>query len=160
MSGSSSKYAFSRDEDPNDPHALRKSLVNMEIGKPETSGEHFRDPSNKKFTYKRFNTHTPPHVTHNSRLIAILGIDPAEAAPNADGWLVSDFLAFWHLLHGMTDKQSWFHALDLEALIKAHTEYLHGNPYKARKVVLNDKIPEHVQSGPHAPKRIQFVTTT
>jgi hypothetical protein len=157
MSGSSSRYVLSREEeDPNGSHELRKSLAKLQIGKPETSGGHFRDPSNKKITYKRFNTHTPPDVTHKTRIIAILGIDPAKAAPNKDGWLVSDFLAFWHLLHGMTEKQSWFHALDLEALVKAHTEYLHGNPYKSRKVVLNDKILERVQSGPHVPEKIKF----
>ena len=155
MSGPS-KYKFSHAEDPNDPHALRKRLAKLEIGKPETSGGYFHDDSNKNVVYEQFNIHTPPDVTQKTRIVAILGINPANAQPDEDGWLVSDFLAFWHLLHGLTDKQSWFHALDLKALVDTHEQYLHGNPYKSRKVVLDKDILERVQSGPNALQKIKF----
>lgn len=150
------KYKFSHDEDPNDQHALRKRLAKLEIGKPETSGGYFHDDSNKNVVYEQFNIHTPPDVTQKTRIVTILGIDPAKAQPNQDGWLVSDFLAFWHLLRGLTDKQSWFHALDLKALVDTHEQYLHGNPYKSRKVVLDKDILERVQRGPNALQKIKF----
>ena len=99
-------YKFSHDEDPNDLYALHKRLAKLEIGKPETSGGYFHDDSNKNVVYEQFNIHTPPDVTQKTRIVAIPGINAAEAQPDEDGRLVSDFLAFWHLLPGLTDKCS------------------------------------------------------
>lgn len=42
--------------------------------------------------------------------------------------------------------QTWLHALDLEKLIKEHTEYLHGNSYKNRKLALNQAIRERIMT--------------
>lgn len=81
------KYKFSHDEDPNDQHALRKRLAKLEIGKPETSSGYFHDYNKKNVVYEQFNIHTLPDVTQKTRIVAILGIDPAKAQPNQDGWL-------------------------------------------------------------------------
>ena len=144
------KYKFSNAEDPNDAGALQKALSKMTIGKPQTFGGVLKDASNQNVQYESFNTHTPPDVTANTRVIAVLGLAQERIAPNKDGWFLSDFFAFWRVLNGMTKTQAWYHCLDLDALIQAHTRYLHGNPYKTRKVVLDAEILKKAHNGPYA----------
>ncbi|KAL8782335.1 MAG: hypothetical protein Q9213_005456 [Squamulea squamosa] len=139
----------------NDETALAKRLGEMEIGKPATYGGLLRDPEglgNKIFS--SFNTHTLPDVTGNTRIIGVLGITDAEADPAVGGWFLSDFFVFWNLMHGCTKIQHWYHCLDLDALVQKHTRYLHGNPYKQRKVVLDDKILQRAKNSGYRPQRI------
>lgn len=112
----------------------------MQLEKPKTHGEVLLDKANEKRIYPEFNTHTPPDITPHTRVLAVLGIRPREAAPNDDGWLLSDFFAFYHMFRGLTKNQTWMHALDLEDLVAAHGQYLHGDPFKTRKIVLDKGI--------------------
>ena len=135
MSGSS-YYNFSeKDLDFNDPGKLSTALQNIQLGKPQTHGRVLLDKANEKRLYPEFNTHTPPDITPNTTILAVLGIDPREAAPNRDGWFLSDFFAFYHMFRGPTKNQIWMHGLDLEELVATHGRYLHGNPFKGRKIV-------------------------
>lgn len=61
-----------------------------------------------------FATHTLPDVSKHTRIIGVLGPwdDPGmygehSLAPNADGWFMSDFLLFQHLLNGVGSSQHW-----------------------------------------------------
>lgn len=130
-------YQYSLTEDPNDPRALQKSLKRLSFQNPESFGGHYY----RRPPIAQFATHVPPDITSNTHVFGVLGIEQKQAMPWKDGWFLSDFFAFWHLLQGTTTKkQTWLHALDLDKLINEHKEYLHGNPYKNRKVVLNRAI--------------------
>ena len=133
--------------DKNDAGALNKALAGIQIGKPATFGGMFRDSKYGRVQYEQFNTHTPPDITANTRIIACLGINQLQANPQKDGWFVSDFFAFWHIFQGTTSSQTWLHCLDFETLVNTHDRYLHGNPYKERKVVLDSRILQRAQSG-------------
>ncbi|KAL8733587.1 MAG: hypothetical protein Q9166_001995 [cf. Caloplaca sp. 2 TL-2023] len=137
---SQSYYKFSVGDDENDAGVLSKALEKIQFGKPQTHGGVFLDDNNAKQTYERFVTRTPPDITPNTRIVAVCGIKQQRAGPGADGWFLSDFFAFYHLLHGLTPHQHWMHALDLTALTTQERPYLHGSPFKTRKVVLDDKI--------------------
>ncbi|KAL8670236.1 MAG: hypothetical protein Q9168_005211 [Polycauliona sp. 1 TL-2023] len=94
---------------------------------------------NARDTFSHFNTHTPPDITDQTRIVAVLGIDP-DTVNNNDAWYISDFFAFYHLLHDMTVSQHWLHSLDLETLL-AHQDgkvFVHGDG--ERKVVLDEEI--------------------
>ncbi|KAL9135963.1 MAG: hypothetical protein Q9175_002826 [Cornicularia normoerica] len=153
MSGPS-QYEFNKAEDPNDAGALRKALAGMRIGQPGTSGGHFYTAGNENQQYEQFNLHTPPDVTSNTRIIAVLGIHE-DAEPQQDGWFVSDFFAFWNIFQGITDSQNWYHCLDLDNLIAKHGRYLHGNPYEQRKVVLDSTILAQSKLSRHPPQYIK-----
>lgn len=131
----------------NDPWVLEKCFSKIEHGKPKTFGGILRDPSIEDVEFERFNTHTPP-VTANTRIVAVLGIQD-QAAPSEDGWFLSGFFALWNILQGTTKHQTWLHCLDLDELVQSHTRYLHGNPYKQRKVVLDKEILDKAQNGQH-----------
>lgn len=130
MSSPASYKPSKHENDFNVPEESSKATENVEIGKPH------------KRSYLEFNTHTPPDITPNTRILAICGIASGEAAPNDDGWILSDFFAFYHLCRGLTEHQTWMHGLDLETLVAAHGPYLHGNPSLSRKVVLDKAILE------------------
>ncbi|KAL8965186.1 MAG: hypothetical protein Q9183_003985, partial [Haloplaca sp. 2 TL-2023] len=99
-----------------------------------------RDDSNPQVTFGSFNTHTPPDIQPNTRIIAVLGISPEESIKPESKWFISDFFAFWNLFNGITPVQTWLHCLDFQALLDKNPIYLHGNPYKPRKVVLDQAI--------------------
>ena len=139
-------YKFSHVEDPNDPAALRKAVERIELGKPASLGGRLREASNISRTFDIFTIHTPPDVTQNTRIIAVLGILQNDAALHLNGWFLSDFIAFHHLLRRCTKSQKWLHCLDLASLIRQHTRYLHGSPFLERKVVLNDERLECAQN--------------
>lgn len=124
----------------NDPGTLSQASESIGLEKPQTNGGVLVDGTNNTRQYVEFNTHTPPDITPNTRVIAICGISPEYAAPDDDGWYLSDFFAFYHLFHGLTPNQSWIHGLDLQKLVDTHKQYLHGDPFKKRKVVLDRVI--------------------
>ena len=149
------KLRLSVAEDPNDPGVLQKALSSMKVGEPETFGDSMKDADNRQIKYEQFNTHTPPDITKKTRIIAVLGITQEKATPYRDGWFLSDFLAFWHLFNGTTNTQTWCHCLDLAKLIKEHERFLHGNPFKDRKVVLDEAILKQVKEAKHGLQQYQ-----
>lgn len=118
----------------------------MEVGKPETYGGVYFDDANRETLYTKFKLHSPPEMTANTRVIALLGVEQEDVLLGKDDWFVSDFFAFWHLLNGLSPHQTWLHSLDFQQLIAKHEYYLHGNPYKDRKVVLDAQILERANS--------------
>ncbi|KAL8686033.1 MAG: hypothetical protein Q9224_005575, partial [Gallowayella concinna] len=134
------------------PHELANDLSNMKIGKPATFRGNLRDEELHKDTvFDSFNIHTMPDVTKRTRIIAVLGITDDEANPRTSGWFLSDFFAFWNLMRESTDIQHWFHCVDLDSLVQKYTRYLHGNPYKERKVVLDQRILQEAKKSKHCP---------
>lgn len=102
-----------------------------------------------------FLTHIVRQDDQNSRMLAVCGVpeylnteDPKDhywnAAPDCDGWFHSDFYAFKHLLQGLGASQTWMSPVDPRTLVSHHSEYLHGNPFLPRKVVLDKSM---VQNG-------------
>ena len=162
-------------EDPNDAGALRKALSRMKIGLPETFAGKLNhkvsysveiadaenmigrllNVDNKAREYNQFNLHTPPDITERTRIIAVLGVTEQPAPYGDDGWFLSDFFAFWNIFQGMTERQTWYHCLDMDSLVAKHTRYLHGNPYKQRKVVLDESILAESKQSKHPPQQIR-----
>ncbi|KAL8938990.1 MAG: hypothetical protein Q9216_003600 [Gyalolechia sp. 2 TL-2023] len=151
-SSQSSQIKFSGIGDPNDPKALADALAKIKIGKPESYGGVMRDPSNANVVFDSFDIHTPPDIPSNTRIVAVLGIINGQVNPTEDGWFLSDFMAFWHIFQGLTQHQSWFHCLDLDLAVQLHTRFLHGNPYKKRKVVLDNAILQQTKSARDQPQ--------
>ena len=144
---------FNNAEDYNDAAYLQNAISAMKIGQPGSFGgeyiseakclpfrdsliwstyfgvmtDQFYNAGNKIPQYEQFITHTPPDITRKTQVIAVLGIYE-NAAPNIDGWFISDFFAFWNIFQGITDNQSWSHCLDLDDLVANHERHLHGNP--------------------------------
>lgn len=58
-------------------------------------------------------TQSPPNVTPQTRIISVLGVDEPTVTSNAaspslgDGWMVSDFYLWMHVLEGMGQGQEW-----------------------------------------------------
>ena len=156
----SSNIVFSEIENENvpdkmDPRALDKTLKGLNFQSPATFGGAYKDISRKGDLIQEFNVHTPPDIPFNTRILAVCGIHQNDASPQKDGWFLSDFFAFWHIFNGTTRNQQWIHCLDLESLVQKHTRYLHGNPYKKRKVVLDKEILTAALKSPHAPVSIK-----
>ena len=156
-SSSNPKLKFSHGDDPNDAGMLQKALAKISFGKPESFGGQFRDQSKSSRTFAMFATHHVPDITKDTQIVAVLGVAQDEAAPGDSGWFLSDFMAFHHLFRKATTNQKWLHCLDLELLVKAHTKYLHGNPFQERKVVLDKSrlTSAHNSKDGHALKRMK-----
>jgi hypothetical protein len=122
-------------EDPNDKSALQRELENIRTGMPNRGV--FRGEAGDD-RYEEFATITPPDLTRQTRIVAVLGVHTGEPTAG-DGFFLSDFCAFWHLFSGKTANQTWLHCLDIAKLSSEH-KYLHGNPFKDRKVVLDADI--------------------
>lgn len=82
----------------------------------------------------------------NTRIVAVCSItdELGKAIPTIDGQFSSDFFLFHHLLQGLGISQHWCSTEEPLQLIDKYQEYLHGNPHKPRKVVLNQKM---IQAG-------------
>jgi hypothetical protein len=59
---------------------------------------------------QEFLTHCPPDLPPRHRIVALLGTtdDKGEASPAKDGWFVSDFYLFHHLLSPETSQRKCF----------------------------------------------------
>ncbi|KAI4274448.1 MAG: hypothetical protein LQ337_003929 [Flavoplaca oasis] len=134
-------------QDTNDDQSLAKHLQEIKLDFPATYGGMMQNEPNPQVTFDSFNTHTPPDIQPNTRLIAVLGLSPEEAVQPSSMWFISDYFAFWNLFNGVTPSQTWLHCLDFQKLIDKNGLYLHGNPYKTRKVVLNQTILSHARTG-------------
>ncbi|KAJ5983221.1 hypothetical protein N7481_005320 [Penicillium waksmanii] len=92
---------------------------------------------------QEFLTHCPPDLPPRHRIVALLGTtdDKGEASPAKDGWFVSDFYLFHHLLSPETPQlepnQIWLTSEDPESLVTKYKEYLHGDSQGDRRVVLD-----------------------
>ncbi|RDW69109.1 uncharacterized protein DSM5745_08869 [Aspergillus mulundensis] len=92
-----------------------------------------------------FITSRPPDVPCKNRIVAVCGIydcpaDNDAAAPYRDGFILSDFYLFYHLLfptHTHSTNQIWLTAESAEGLVEKYTEYAHGSPRGERRVVLD-----------------------
>jgi len=88
---------------------------------------------------------TLPDVQPNTHIIGLCGVNDYHSLltnqnacdPAIDGWMLSDFYLFHHLFRGTGRSQAWFTCLDPEVLIRRHGEYVHGNCYRERRVVLD-----------------------
>ncbi|KAK2753836.1 hypothetical protein FQN55_000200 [Onygenales sp. PD_40] len=100
-----------------------------------------------------FRTSCPPDVPPKSRIVAVCGITDYNglASPSEDGWFLSDFYLFYHLLSPPsieTEAQFWLTTESPAYLVEKYGEYAHGDPRGERKVVLEkDTIEQIRQSG-------------
>lgn len=143
------QYEISGGEDWNDIGALRNAMSSIDLDKPQSFGGFVRG-TNKTINHEMSNLFASSDLSSSTRIIAVCGVleeDIMRVDKDSD-WFLSDFLAFWHIFKGLTERQSWYHCLDLGALLEKHrSEYLHGNPYRTRKVVLNKDILKETSTG-------------
>lgn len=88
-------------------------------------------------------TNTVPVIIDNTVVVAATHPDVKKGHPNEDGWFLSDFYAFNYLLKGKGASQVWLTAADPHKLITVDpdtNQYLHGNPFQTRKVVLSEEL--------------------
>ena len=99
-------------------------------------------PKNPKLCGAEFAGHCMPDITNKTRVVALCGITDLQghAAPGSDGWFMSDFYLFNHLLRDApVASQSWFTCCEPRDLVKTYTRYSHGNPFRERRVVLDQQ---------------------
>ena len=88
-----------------------------------------------------FITHTVPDVREDAIILAVCGVSEiVEASPLDGGWFLSDFFAFNYLLKGLGTSQTWMACVHPQDLLRKYGEYLHGNPFSDRKVVLSQDL--------------------
>ncbi|KAL8981289.1 MAG: hypothetical protein Q9177_005621 [Variospora cf. flavescens] len=108
-------------------------------------------------------TRYPPNVTAETHIVAVLGVaDGAKglASPREDGWMVSDFYLWKHVLKAMGATQQWLTCEPPAALLAKYGTvdrkvqaadgeqrqvswkegYVHGDPFEKRRVVLNKDL--------------------
>ncbi|KAK3363779.1 hypothetical protein B0T25DRAFT_53715 [Lasiosphaeria hispida] len=102
-----------------------------------------------------FGTHVLA-IRETTSIIGVCGIGTIEqAAPEDDGWFISDFFAFKHLLAGLGSSQTWLLGVSPETLVEEYGEYLHGSSRRQRKVVLNRQI---LEGGSHGSENLEVVS--
>ena len=99
-----------------------------------------------------------PQITPNTHIVGLCGVnnwkhlDGIQASdPTRDGWMISDFYLLNHLFKGSGKTQTWWSCLDPDELVNRHGEYLHGNCFRERRVVLDhsqkpDRTTLHITS--------------
>lgn len=129
-------------ENPFSNQSRLTALQNLNHGKPSTFGGVVRDPSKVGSKFRQFISHTLPDVAATTRIVAVCGPTDFQdkASPKEDGWFFSDFYLFHHLLRGVGSSQNWITSEEPEYLVQRYHQYLHGNPHKPRKIVLDQKI--------------------
>ncbi|QKX62715.1 uncharacterized protein TRUGW13939_09877 [Talaromyces rugulosus] len=115
-------------------------------------------------------TRAPPNVDPRTRVVAVLGVDETGsgvardiASPSiGDGWMVSDFNLWMHVLDSMGKSQEWITSMDPEYIVSKYclrdnttrepeddnlpiqkswvTGFLHGDPFEERVVVLDENL--------------------
>ena len=92
-----------------------------------------------------FISHTLPDIRDDAFVLGVCGVREEVSSPFDDGWFLSDFFAFNFLLHGLGNVQEWLACTKPTTLLEKHGEYLHGNPFMERKVVLSYPLLENHQ---------------
>lgn len=88
-----------------------------------------------------FITHTVPDIREDAIILAVCGVPNIDDAdPEDDGWFFSDFFAFNCLLRGLGTSQDWMTCVHPQDLVRKYGDYLHGDPYSDRKVVLSQDL--------------------
>ncbi|KAJ4287310.1 hypothetical protein N0V90_012708 [Kalmusia sp. IMI 367209] len=109
--------------------------------KLQIKGRTFKDMSNMNdLNPAILVSHVATQDVENSRVVAVCGIPRWKGSPEDDGWFFSDFFAFKHILSGLGVSQTWIATVSAKQLVQEYGEYLHGNPYRDRKVVLNKEM--------------------
>ncbi|KAI9052719.1 hypothetical protein LZ554_002995 [Drepanopeziza brunnea f. sp. 'monogermtubi'] len=112
-----------------------------------------------------FLTTSPPDVSSNTRILVVCGISnkpntgtgEGMASPREDGWFYSDMFLYHYLLTGLGANQIYMAPVSIEELVDQYGQYLHGNPYEERKVVLDRAMVEaKMFHGPHRPAFLVF----
>ena len=113
--------------------------------------------SAKDFASKEYATRMRPAQTPNTKIQVIAVAAPMDGneAPDEDGWFLSDFYLFHHLLFPLlTDNgtqsspqwnQIWMTAIAPETLIERHGQYTHGQASDCR-VVLDRRILDNLSN--------------
>ncbi|KAM5469275.1 hypothetical protein MauCBS54593_004631 [Microsporum audouinii] len=120
-----------------------EKLNSFQEGFPATFGGFFKVAGGQTKKMSSFLVNSPPDITPNTRILAVCGVsDDSEnaASPEHDGWFYSDFFAFHTLLHGQGAAQKWCCSDEPALLLQKYGQYLHGNPYMERRVVLNESL--------------------
>ncbi|ODM22767.1 hypothetical protein SI65_00356 [Aspergillus cristatus] len=87
-------------------------------------------------------TRSPPDVTPQTRVLAILGLhedklESTNASPSiGDGWMVSDFYLWMHVLNGMGKSQEWSTSLRPKYLVDKQ------NYDRLKKILASDPHPK------------------
>ncbi|KAF3483579.1 uncharacterized protein GIQ15_02903 [Arthroderma uncinatum] len=118
-------------------------LETFHEGYPDTFGGFFKNQSGRTKKMASFIVNSPPDISPNARVVAVCGISDEycdSASPSADGWFYSDFFAFHTLLYGQGAAQTWCCADQPGFLLSKYGQYLHGNPFTERRVVLNEHL--------------------
>jgi hypothetical protein len=88
-------------------------------------------------------------VQSRCRVVAVLGPNDyhcpgdavGNAAPDNDGWFVSDFYLLHYLLRPASESQTWLSCMSPEYLVKKYQCYAQGNPKTSeRRIVLDHDI--------------------
>jgi hypothetical protein len=74
--------------------------------------------------------------------VAVCGVTDVDGCcdPTEDGWFLSEFFALNYLLRDACAAQTWVAAHSPEYLVERYGEYLHGNPFLDRRVVLSKEL--------------------
>lgn len=149
MAPSSPKSDDSRSTEAEIEKQTREKVEELEFEKPTIFGGIIKDPALRETT---FLTQTVPDVQPHTRILAVCGVTDHKSAanPTKDGWFLSDFYAFNILLRGEGVAQTWLTTESPTSLVSKYKGYLHGAPYQARKVVLDQDIlkdspPQNIQ---------------
>lgn len=118
-------------------------------------------------------TQNAPNVTPQTRVISVLGVDEPSSTSRAaipslgDGWMVSDFYMWLHVLEGMGKDKKWITSMPPDYLVQKYGKedkvtmevfddegpqvtkpvrtkwasgFIHGDPFETRKVVLDERV--------------------
>lgn len=100
-------------------------------------------PKNPNLYGVEFPARCMPDVSVKTRIIAVCGITNivGYASPELDVWFVSDFFLFNHLLRkAPVANQIWLTCCEPKDLVEEYTRYAHGNPFRERRVVLEERL--------------------
>lgn len=87
-----------------------------------------------------FNIWTVPDIPRDAIIVAAAAPDFETASPKQDGWMISDMYAFNYLLKKASSNQTWLAVNTEQQLLDKYGDYLHGSPFKIRKVVLSQEL--------------------
>lgn len=147
-------------------HQDAQSLMRMAHGDVEAARKLYLQELSKEplVEAKNGDTRHPPDVQNNTHVIAVCGVadDAAfSASPAKDGWMISDFYLWKHVLEGIGKTQQWLTCEDPRDLVQKYGSinnfdtkvspsgttsaiqtswadgYLHGDPFEERRVVLD-----------------------